>query len=429
MTILWAAMTALLLIAFAFMCWPLMPFLRQKHTAHANQRQENISIFRDRLDELEQEKLQGNLDQTTFKQLKAELEKTLLQDTQDQDSQDYTVVQVTAKHWLQIVLLGIVVTAVSLAMYFKLGRSDDLAIYQAMGGQPPVRQKTNKPPSMEQAVKMLEAKLENDPKNIDKLHLLANSFMQMGQFDKAIDIYARMADISKLGTEEYASISGAQAQAQFQASGEQMTAEVTDLIEQALDSDPHEPLALMLQGIAAFSTDQYQQAIGYWEKAKVKAGEAQAARFIEPAIVAAQEKMGIVSAPVQQAKKPAVSEVETEAINSASVVIDLTLSATLKAKVSDEDTLFVFARPVGGRMPLAAERIKVKDLPTRIVLDDSKAAMPTAKISSVDVVDIVARVSLSGQPREQKGDLYATLNNVVVKEGLVLSLEINKVVE
>ncbi len=427
MTILWAAMTALLLIAFAFMCWPLMPFLRQKHTAHANQRQENISIFRDRLDELEQEKLQGNLDQTTFEQLKAELEKTLLQDTQDQDSQDYTVVQVTAKHWLQIVLLGIVVTAVSLAMYFKLGRSDDLAIYQAMGGQPPVEQKASQPPSMEQAVKMLKAKLVNDPKNSDKLHLLANSYMQMRQFDKAIDIYARMADISKSGTEEYASIRGAQAQAQFQASGEQMTAEVTDLIEQALNSDPHEPLALMLQGIFAFSTAQYQQAIGYWEKAKVKAGEAQAVRFIEPAIVAAQEKMGIVSAPVQQAKKPAVSE--AEAINSASVVIDLTLSATLKAKVSDEDTLFVFARPVGGRMPLAAERIKVKDLPTRIVLDDSKAAMPTAKISSVDVVDIVARVSLSGQPREQKGDLYATLKNVAVKEGRVLSLEINKVVE
>lgn len=427
MTVLWAAMTALLLIAFAFMCWPLMPFLRQKHTAHANQRQENITIFHGRLHELEQEKNQGNLDQTTFQQLKAELEKTLLQDTQEQDSQDYTAVQVTTKHWLQIVLLGVVVTIVSLAMYFNLGRSDDLAIFQAMGGQPPVSPEKNQPPSMEQAVKMLETKLENDPENLDKLHLLANSYMQMGQFDKAIAIYARMADISKSGTEEYASIRGAQAQARFQASGEQMTAEVTELIEQALNSDPHEPLSLMLQGINAFSTTQYQQAISYWEKAKTKAGEAQIARFINPAIVAAQEKLGIVTAPLQQAKKPAISE--TEAINSASVVIDLTLNAALKAKVSDEDTLFVFARPVGGRMPLAAERIKVKDLPKRIVLDDSKAAMPTAKISSVEVVDIVARVSLSGQPREQKGDLYATLKNVTVNGGSALSLEINKVVE
>jgi cytochrome c-type biogenesis protein CcmH len=429
MTILWAAMTALLLIAFAFMCWPLMPFLRQKHTAHANQRQENISIFRDRLYELEQEKLQGNMEQATFLQLKAELEKTLLQDTQEQEDQDYTAVEVTAKHWLQIVILGIIVTAVSLGMYFTLGRSNDLAIYQAMGGQPPVSQKTKQQeaPSMEQAVKLLEAKLGDDPENKEKLYLLANSYMQMGQFAKATDIYARMADITQTGTEEYASIKGAQAQSLFQASGEQMTDEVTALIEQSLNSDPHEPLSLMLQGIAAFSTDQYQQAIKYWEKAKKKAGEAQSAQFIDPAIIAAQEKLGIASAPTQQVKEAPISD--SEATKAVSLVINLTLNESLKAKVSDEDTLFVFARPVGGRMPLAAERIKVKDLPAQIILDDSKAVMPTAKLSSVDVVDIVARVSLSGQPREQKGDLYAKLKNVAVKEGPAFPLEINRVVE
>ncbi len=40
-------------------------------------------------------------------------------------------------------------------------------------------------------------------------------------------------------------------------------------------------------------------------------------------------------------------------------------------------------------------------IPKRIVLDDSKAAMPMATISTVEQVDIVARVSLSGATKPQ----------------------------
>ena len=55
-----------------------------------------------------------------------------------------------------------------------------------------------------------------------------------------------------------------------------------------------------------------------------------------------------------------------------------------------------------------------KDLPLMIVLDDRKSVMPTAKLSSAEVVDITARVSLSGQPAAQPGDLFATIEQVKV---------------
>lgn len=80
-------------------------------------------------------------------------------------------------------------------------------------------------------------------------------------------------------------------------------------------------------------------------------------------------------------------------------------------------------------MPLAVERLRVKDLPANIVLDDSKAAMPTAKLSSVDVVDITARISRSGQPMAQAGDLYITLEKVAVKNAPPLAMEIARIVE
>lgn len=427
MTSLWLTFATLIVLAFAFMFWPLMPFSRKKEKAHAIQKQQNINIFHDRLQELEQEKNQGTLEQESFLTLKTELEKTLLHDAQDQDSSALEQVQVSGKHWFIAQTLGIAVVIISLGMYFKIGRSDDLLLSQAMAGQTTEQQAgNNAPPSMEKSIALLESKLAEDPTNTEKILLLANSYAAVGQFDKSAGLYKKMADTAEPNSEEQAGLKGAQAQSLFQASGEKMTSQIQGIIKQALAIDPFEPSSLMLQGIEAFSATNYKQAITFWDKAKQKAGEMQVTRFINPAIQAAQQKLGI--APPQIAKKTESKNQDATA-SSASVTIDLTLSKDLKSKVNDEHVIFVFARPVGGRMPLAAERIKVKDLPIRIVLDDTKAAMPTAKISSVDTVEITARVSLSGQPMPQKGDLFTTIKDITVKNNTIHAMEISQEVK
>jgi len=429
MTGLWLVFAILLFLAICFLCWPLLPFVRKKQFASIGQQQENIDIFRDRLNELEQEKTQGNLDQEAYIKLKAELEKNLLQDTNKQEADTMlTPVKISGKHWMFALSLVTAVTVVSLGMYFNLGRSDDLFISQAMAEESGTQQATGKeqPPSMEKAIELLEDKLAKDPENKEKQHLLVNSYAAVGQFDKAAKLYGKLAESAEPGSKEFASLKGVQAQTLFQASGERMTPEVQSLIEEALKVDAEEPSSLMLQGINAYNSSKYKQAIVFWEKAKGKAGEEQVARFIEPAINSAQQKMGVVVAPA--AEETTAKQNKKEA-GAASLTIDLTLNKALKEKVSDDDVVFVFARPVGGRMPLAAERIKVKDLPARIILDDTKAAMPTAKLSSVDVVEVTARVSKSGQPMAKKGDLFAEAKNIAVKGSVTLVLDINQIVE
>ncbi|MCK5831191.1 MAG: c-type cytochrome biogenesis protein CcmI [Methylococcales bacterium] len=427
MTSLWLTFAALFLFAFSFIFWPILPFFRKKKIAHTIQKQQNIDIFHDRLHELELERDQGTLEQKTFSTLKTELEKTLLQDAQDSEKSSLKPVNVSGKHWSIAILLSVTVTIVSLSMYFKIGRSDDLLLSQSMVDQTGEQQAENKaPPSMEKSIALLESKVAQDPTNSEKLLLLANSYAAVGQFNKSADLYARMADTAEPKSGEYAGLKGAQAQSLFQASGEKMTPQIQGIIKQALATDPLEPSSLMLQGINAFSLAEYQKAINFWNKAKQKAGELQVSRFIDPAIQAAEQKLGAPSSQVAKSSEP---KSQDSKISSASVTIDLTLSSSLKSKVNGEHVIFVFARPVGGRMPLAAERIKVKDLPKRIVLDDTKAAMPTAKISSVEKVEVTARVSLSGQPMPQKGDLFATLKNIVVKNNPMLEMEINQIVK
>ncbi|MCF6202406.1 MAG: c-type cytochrome biogenesis protein CcmI [Methylococcaceae bacterium] len=429
MTALWLVFALLILLAFSFIFWPLLPFYRKNKFAHSIQKQQNIAIFHDRLHELEQERNQGTLEQTTFITLKTELEKTLLQDAQDQDDKELKKIDVSSLHWLIAISLCLTLFIVSLGMYFKFGRSDDLSISQAIAmaeqtqtGEHQSDSKTP-PPNMEKSIALLESKIAQDPDNKEKLFLLANSYAAVNQFDKAAKIYEQMAKLVDPDSDESAGLKGAQAQALFQASEEKMTPEIHNLIKKALTIDPFEPSSLMLQGIDAFISNNYKHAITFWEKAKKKSGEEQVVRFINPAIKAAEQKLGITPTQVQEPQN------QDSSISSSSVTIDLSLSSTLKSQVNDEQIIFVFARPAGGRMPLAAERIKVKDLPIRIVLDDTKAAMPTAKISSVDTVEVTARISLSGQLMPQKGDLFATVKNVVVKDNPTLALEINQIVK
>ena len=56
-------------------------------------------------------------------------------------------------------------------------------------------------------------------------------------------------------------------------------------------------------------------------------------------------------------------------------------------------------------MPLAALRVKVKDLPLTFSFDDSMAMNPSAKLSDFAEVVVAARVSKSGNVVPQRGDL------------------------
>ena len=133
------------------------------------------------------------------------------------------------------------------------------------------------------------------------------------------------------------------------------------------------------------------------------------------------------SAAPEAANKAPEAATKTPVAAAASVGGTVSLSPDLRAQVSPQDTVFIFARPAsGGRMPLAAERVQVKDLPHRFTLDDSKSMSPSMLLSSSAQVVLGARISKSGDAIPQPGDLSGQVGPVALgSQGI--ALEINEV--
>ena len=84
----------------------------------------------------------------------------------------------------------------------------------------------------------------------------------------------------------------------------------------------------------------------------------------------------------------------------------LSLAPELAAQAKPGDTVFLFARAVNGpRMPLAALRVTVAELPLEFRLDDSMAMAPMARLSNHQQVVVIARISAHGGVQAASGDL------------------------
>lgn len=84
--------------------------------------------------------------------------------------------------------------------------------------------------------------------------------------------------------------------------------------------------------------------------------------------------------------------------------------APLLATLRGSDTVFVIARAPGGSgPPLAVKRFAASDLPANFRLDESDAMMPSRSLAGASEVEVVARLSASGDAIRQPGDLESAV--------------------
>jgi cytochrome c-type biogenesis protein CcmH len=98
----------------------------------------------------------------------------------------------------------------------------------------------------------------------------------------------------------------------------------------------------------------------------------------------------------------------------ATVAGSVEVAEALQSRVGSQDTIYLIARAGESGPPLAAARVTMDRFPLSFSLDDSMAMNPANKLSGHKEVVLVARISASGNPIAQPGDLEGRITGVAV---------------
>lgn len=402
MTLFWILCAVLLVVALLFVVWPLW-----RKTARNNdvlRDAANLEILRDQASELEADLQHGLLNQDAYEQGKRELQVRLL------DEVKTTAAPAKAQRnpaKVLAVILMLLIPLSSVLLYLKIGNTKALLPQEqhaAADGFGVIRS--------EAALQELEKKLEKLPENPDGWLVLARSYSELKRFPDAVRAYQQLVRLVPNEAQLWTDYADAYAMSNDQS----LKGEPTKFLNKALELDPNHTTALALSGSAAMERGDYVAAITHWQKlVNLLPPDYPDIQMIHDGIKQAREFLALEKggkeklAQLAKDKAPAA----TAANPAAAITGKVSLSPALAGKVAPTDTVFILARAAQGpKMPLAVLRKQVKDLPLEFKLDDSMAMQSQMKLSGFDQVVVMARVSKSGTPMAQPGDLQGTAGTV-----------------
>ena len=247
------------------------------------------------------------------------------------------------------------------------------------------------PATLEDAIAQLQAQLARDPKQVDGWRLLGQALTTQQQLPQARDAYAKAAALSPGDPDVLVEAAQSRAMA---TSDRRFDNEAVALLQRALRAQPQHQRARWFLGIAQRQAGDDAAAANTWE-ALLPQVDAKTAASLRPQIDAARAAAGLPPLPSAPANIPGLR-----------VQVALAPDLASRIRLRGDASVFVIARMPGGPpMPIAVEKHSVQELPFEATLDDGDSPMPTQKLSSQREVEVVARLSASGEAMPQAGDL------------------------
>lgn len=274
------------------------------------------------------------------------------------------------------------------------------------------------PATLDEAVAQLEAELKKQPNEPEGWRLLGKSYAALQRYGDAQKAFERAVQL--LPTDADLLVEAAQARL-FANPERKLDAEAIALLDKAIAINPDHQRALWFVGLAQRQEGKHADAAKTWEPLLAK---------VDPN-TAATLRTQINEARAEAGLPPLAETAPTPAADAAPALLTVTvdLAPALKSKLAPDDTLFVFARQMGGPpMPVAAKRLPVSAFPVTVPLSDGDSPMPTLKLSQLPQVQLVARIAKGSGPAAQSGDLEADAVTADVNAGKTYTLTIDRVV-
>lgn len=210
----------------------------------------------------------------------------------------------------------------------------------------------------------LAARAARRSDDADAWFYLGSVRMRLQDYDGAVEAFTSLREL--IGSNEQ--VDRSLAQASYLAAGGRITAAVRQAMERVLAQHPDHPDMLEMLAVDALRQADFKSAARHLARAlRQPVGEGRAA-ILESTLAAARSRL--------DSQRP-----------------------NIKVAIAVEEVtapwLMVFARPIGGGMPLAVTRRRAKAMQT-IVLDDADSMIETTPLSTGGLVEVVARLSATG---------------------------------
>ncbi len=291
------------------------------------------------------------------------------------------------------------VTAAVLSLALLLGGAGLYAMFSDYAWQAPPTAQT---PAVEAAV--LAKQLAKQPDNVQGWLDLGEKYTALEQYPLAARAYAR-ADAVANGRSAPAIIG--LAESLLAIDFEDIRGRSGRLFDRVLELEPTNLKGLFYGAIAAFSRGDTLEGRQRFERLLSLDPPENIRAIIE-------KQLQAIDAQVAGAPAQAPGSVSSDG---AQVQVRITVAPNLRYELGPQSALFVLARdPDQPGPPFAARRLPVQ-LPAEVTLTAADAMLAQRQISAGQKLDVVARISLGGQPQSSSGDPFGQVSYHVGRDG------------
>ena len=408
----WIFTAILFVMAVGFVLLPLWIRNRaESFVEDASRKNENVALFQERSDELENELSSGNLSQAEFDVLIQEMQQSLLLDVSDEEITTKTkrekkpAAKSPAYNLVIPLLLCLAMPLVAYGLYDEWGFKNDVELMGLF--QRTVNNRDN-PQESQDLIRRLGEVVQADDYRPWAWYFLAENFASIGMFTEA-EIAYRQSAARMEETPEKALVLGRVAMAKYILAEYTFTADILEVIGKARAINPNEMSVLQLIAADAEEREDFETAIEYWRLIIQSNPNSEQAQTLRRSIAIAQQRLAGDGQDV-----------------AAGPTIEINLSLAEGLEIDGGLRVFVAVRNAAqeGLPPLAAIDLTVADLPANIQLDNSFAVGPF-NISSAETVFVSASVSFTGSATPTSGDYRSQSDNFSHNgQRAVISLEI-----
>ena len=285
-----------------------------------------------------------------------------------------------------IIILAFIFIAVSAPIYYFIGSPQSISLLESES-------------QIDRTIEMLNVRLSEDPEDLDALRALANSYVLKNSLENAFLSFEKIISLENYQNADTLADYG---EIMINSGDSSYLSQADRLFERSLQIDGTNAKALFLGGLTAATMEEWSLAVKRWQVLLEQSPPDEIKNTLENKVA--------------EWKNLSNTDIEADGYR-VNVAVDSNLIASLVDY--PEKVLYIIVRdPNNKRPPLAVVREEVKT--ASVIINNSNAMISGTDLKRFNRLEIVGRISLSGDPL----DINDKLSDSVIIDSSVKSISL-----